>query len=70
MILLGEGGEILSLYEKLSGIYHELGWKYEELHVAVEDDNKKEILRLNDEINSLMQQSEELYIEKIHTKLP
>ncbi|KAF6620556.1 hypothetical protein HFE03_07845 [Paenibacillus sp. EKM102P] len=60
----------MSLYEKLSGIYHELGWKYEELHVAVEDDNKKEILRLNDEINSLMQQSEELYIEKIHTKLP
>ncbi|KAF6630611.1 hypothetical protein J2W98_003767 [Paenibacillus peoriae] len=60
----------MSLYENLSELYHQLGWKYEELHVAVEDDNKKEILRLNDEINSLMQQSEELYIEKIHTKLP
>ncbi|MGR6760302.1 hypothetical protein ACU1JV_00465 [Paenibacillus sp. T2-29] len=60
----------MSLYENLSEVYHQLGWKYEELHVAVEDDNKKEILRLNDEINSLMQQSEELYIEKIHTKLP
>lgn len=70
MILLREGGNNLSLYENLSELYHQLGWKYEELHVAVEDDNKNEILRLNDEIDSLMQQSEELYIEKIHTKLP
>lgn len=64
MILLREGGDILSLYEKLSEIHHQLGWRYEELHYAVEDNNKEEILRLDDEISLLMQQCEELYILK------
>jgi hypothetical protein len=55
-----KGVDGLSIYEKLSELYHQLGWRYEELHIAVEDSNENEKQELNNKINGLLEEINKL----------